>query len=150
MADVPPRPGDLFLHINHAVHQAAAMASAGCFHWLYVRHGGARGSGWKWHTPPSCEAFEGFQRVTFLDSRFPISPFPWYHAYRAAGGASSLTTGFILANSFRHWFPGLPLILAGFDPAHDHGSCRWHAHSWNLEDLWYRRRGFLTIPPRDP
>ncbi len=39
--------------------------------------------------PPSRDAFEGFQRVTFLDSRFPISPFPWYHAYRAAGAARS-------------------------------------------------------------
>ncbi len=33
-------------------------------------------SGWKWHTLPSREAFEGFQRVTFLDSRFHSPHFP--------------------------------------------------------------------------
>lgn len=143
--DIPLRPGDFVLHINHARHRAAAMAVQGTRHALLVRHGkGADPLGFHWYGPDS---YDGFCRVIHVDDTQLCAPLPWYAEFKARGGTSP-TTGFIAANLCRALFPAVPLLLAGFDPGRPHGTPLWSGHSWNLERAWYAEHHFTLIPPK--
>ena len=143
-AQIPLRAGDLVLHCNRARHREGAMAVPGTRHWLFVRHGRGNGPlGWHWYHP---ESFEGFERVVFIDDASFLRPFCWYRQYRRVSGKSP-TTGFLVANTMREIFPDAPLLLAGFDPEHAHGTPRWNGHNWQAEADWYRARGFRLLPP---
>lgn len=131
------RAGDLCIHIGHARHAAAAMQVPGTQHWLMVRHGG----GWHWYTPAS---FDGFSRVRFVDDAFCTTPFAWYADYPQG---KSPTTGFLTACCIRELYPGVPLILAGFDPGVAHGTPLWSGHAWAHERTWYATHGFTLLTP---
>lgn len=141
---IPLRAGDLVLHLNQSRHRAAAMKTPGTRHWLYVRHGrNYNTSGFHWHHDGTCD---GFERVTYINDAVDMRPFRWFAEYKARGGTSP-TTGFIVANNMHELYPHMPLLLAGFDPAHKHGTPRWNGHNWELEAAWYAERGFCLLPP---
>lgn len=138
------RGGDFVIHCNRARHKAAAMAIGGTEHALFVRHGkGADPRGLHWYIPAD---FDGFRRVLFVDDAQHARSFKWYAEWKRAGGKSP-TTGFLVANMCRELWPEVPLVLAGFDPAHGHGTSRWNGHSWNMEAAWYAKKGFKLIAP---
>lgn len=136
------RPGDLAIHLNRAKHLQDALSTPAIAHFLLVRKGGS-GHNTHWFSPPS---FNGINRAIFIDDSLHLRPYPWYTAFKAQGGLSP-TTGLIAANLCRTHFPNTPLLLAGFDPAHKHGTPMWKGHSWNLEAAWYANHHFQLVPP---
>ena len=138
------RAGDFVLHCNRARHKEEALAVPGTEHALFVRHGkGADPRGLHWYVPAN---FDGFRRVIFVDDAQHARCFRWYAEWKRKGGKSP-TTGFLVANMCRELWPGMPLLLAGFDPAHGHGTSRWNGHSWKMEAAWYAERGFNVLAP---
>lgn len=141
------RAGDLVLHCNLAAHREEAMAVPGTHHWLFVRQGKSAGTRGKiWFTPDS---FTGFERVVFIDDA-KLEAYKWRAEWRQYSGRKSPSTGFLVANIVRESAPELPLILVGFDPAADHGTCRWRGHNWEAEAAWYAQRGFCLVRPTPP
>lgn len=144
---IPLREGDLVLHCNRARHRAAAMATPGARHWLFVRHGRGRDPlGWHWYHP---DCFDGFERVIFLDDGAFLRPMLWYREFRRTTDKSP-TTGFLVANTMRELCPNVPLLLAGFDPARSHGTPRWDGHDWQAEAEWYQEKNFCLLRPLSP
>lgn len=137
---------DLVIHLGHARHREAAMRVApGARHWLVVRHG--RGNdplGWHWYGP---ESYDGFCRVFFFEDALWLHPYRWYAAYCAGAPGKSPTTGFAVANAVAESHPGLPLLLAGFDPGVGHGTPMWSGHGWEWERRWYAEHRFELLRP---
>lgn len=136
------QPGDLAIHLNRAKHLQAALQTPAAHHLILIRHGGS-GHNTHWFTPPS---FNGVNRAIFIDDSLHLRPYPWYTAFKAKGGLSP-TTGLIAAQLCRIHYPNTPLLLAGFDPAHKHGTPMWQGHSWKLEAAWYTANHFHLLPP---
>lgn len=138
------RPGDYCIHLNRARHAPACMAVPGTRHALLCRRNTDAAG---WFTPAA--GFNGFDRVLFVDFGELCIGSSWYAEWSRLTSASP-TSGFIAANLCRELHPQLPLLLLGFDPAHERGSYRWAGHEWEREAAWYEQRGFNLLPPGAP
>lgn len=136
------REGDLCIHINKAIHAAAAMAVLGTVHTLFVRHGHNVGSGYKWHATTN---FDGYRSVIFHGST-PRGEEPWLADYRRGAGTGNATSGFICYQHARAAAPNIPIVLAGFAPGEDIGY-RWPQHGWQYEAEYYATHHVNLIHP---
>lgn len=140
------RAGDLCIHINKAANAAEAMKVRGTRHILMVRHGkgGSRGSGFKWYAP---ECIDGFDHVFFTPTYKSCSDLPWWHPYVAANHGKVPSTGYMAYRMSRSEAPGIPVVLAGFDPGVDHGTPMFSGHAWAYEAAVYKREKAVLVKP---
>lgn len=142
------REGDFCVHINRAKHFREAFSVPGTSHVLLVRHGAnPRTKKRIWFIPSGVD-FEGFEQVAFVNDHFAAGELPAWKEYYRLNPDKHPTSGWIAAVIFRALAPRLPLILAGFDPANNHGTCMWSGHAWMYEAEYYRKHHFNAIPPR--
>lgn len=137
-------PGDWCIHINRARHYAETIRVPRTSHALIVRSGLTPRRRIMWFNPPRVT---GIAQIVYLRHGNPIAQRPWWREYLRANPRKFPTSGFIAANLMRDLAPRLPLILVGFDPANDHGTCMWHGHAWKYEAQWYADHHFTILPP---
>lgn len=135
------RKGDVCVHLNYARHFEEARQVEGTRHFLLIRGMASSKDGW-FH--PS--SVQGMEHVAFVRDGMTLAGWRWFREWRQVTGKSP-STGFIAANMMRERWPEVPLILAGFDPAHNHGTYRWPGHAWEEEAQWYAERAFDLLPP---
>ena len=135
--------GDFIIHLNHAIHAPKTLPIPGTHHALILRHNTKTGPKLHWFSSPS---LDGFEQILPIKDHQILPHCSWFRAFRSISSKSP-TTGFIAANLCRELFPRTPLLLAGFDPAHDHGTPRWEGHDWQTEADWYHSRYFPILPP---
>ena len=135
--------GDFLLHLNHAIHAPETLPIPGTHHALIIRHNTKTGPYLHWFSAPT---LDGFAQILPIHDPTILPLCSWFKQYRALTKKSP-TTGFIAANICREIYPRIPLLLAGFDPSHDHGTGRWNGHDWAAEANWYHTRHFHLLPP---
>lgn len=145
VADAGLREGDMCIHINTAVHAAEAMKTAGTTHVLVVRHGKESDKeGWRWYAP---DKIAGYDHVFFTPVYRSCHELPWWPDYVAHNPGKVPTTGFLAYMMARTEAPHLPIVLAGFDPGHDHGTAMYDGHGWKYEAEYYRRNRVPLVKP---
>lgn len=134
------REGDFCVHINRARYFPALRGVAGLRHALVVRRGQDNRSGRPvWFEPPSTAGFEQVVRVQDIPMRAHRK---WWQEYCRANPGKCPTTGFICWHLAQEAAPGVPVVLAGFNPAEDCGTYRWPHHAWEYEAKVYAGNGF--------
>ena len=140
------REGDFCVHINRARYFPALRGVAGLRHALVVRRGQDNRSGRPvWFEPPSTAGFEQVVRVLDIPMRARRR---WWQEYCRENPGKCPTTGFICWRWAQEAAPGVPVVLAGFNPSADCGTYRWPHHAWEYEDRVYKQAGVHALPPR--
>lgn len=141
------RAGDVCVHLNTARHFGEVRDIPGTWHELIVRHGRQKdGPNPVWFMPKG--SLEGFDHIHFTPTIFGWSTHGWWHEYSSECRGKNPTTGFLAYRvaTMEADTDGTPVILVGFDPAHDAGSFRSSLHGWDYEARVYEREKATIVP----
>ena len=145
VADAGLRKGDLCIHMNRAAHASEAMKVPGTKHMLVVRHGHSGRDKWKWFAP---ESFDGYEHVLFTPVHNSFAGFDWWREYMVETNGKMPSTGFLAYMLVRSEYPGIPVLLAGFDPGINHGTPIFHGHAWGYEASYYSKADVPMVVPK--